>query len=96
MGEKNERYLNIDSVYDASEVKGKRILVVGANRGLGHAITQELVAQEAVVIGTCRSEKDKAKLEKEFKHSDKFSAIGGVEVTSEDFQHDGESDRCTG
>lgn len=53
--EQNERYLNIDSVYDGSFIKGKRVLVVGASRGLGLAITKELVAQGAHVIATCRS-----------------------------------------
>eukprot|EP00913_Durusdinium_trenchii_P008485 g7968.t1 len=52
--EKNERYLNIDSVYDGSWLKGKRVLVIGASRGLGLAITKELVAQGAEVMGTCR------------------------------------------
>jgi hypothetical protein len=30
--EKNERFLNIDSVYDGSYLKGKRVLVTGGNR----------------------------------------------------------------
>jgi len=52
--EKNERYLNIESVYDGSWLKGKRVLVVGASRGLGLNIVKECVAQGAKAIATCR------------------------------------------
>lgn len=52
--EKNERYLDISSVYDGSYLKGKRVLVTGGNRGLGFAIVKELVAQGAEVIVTVR------------------------------------------
>lgn len=53
--EKNERYLNIDSVYDGSWLKGQRVLVTGANRGLGLTIIKELVKQGAQTIAACRS-----------------------------------------
>jgi len=53
--EKNERYLNISSVFDGSSLNGQRVLVTGGNRGLGLAIVQELVACGANVIATCRS-----------------------------------------
>ena len=33
--QKNERYLNIDTVYDGSYLKDKRIAITGANRGIG-------------------------------------------------------------
>lgn len=33
----NERFLNIDSVYDPSFLKNKVVLVTGGNRGLGKA-----------------------------------------------------------
>merc|ERR1712166_1530155 len=55
--EKNERYLNISSVFDGSSLKGKRVLVTGGNRGLGLAIVQDLVACGAEVVATCRSSK---------------------------------------
>lgn len=48
--EGNERYLNIDSVFDGSYLKGKRVLVTGGNKGLGLAIVKELVSQGAQVI----------------------------------------------
>ncbi|CAE8606585.1 unnamed protein product [Polarella glacialis] len=52
--EGNQRFLDIDSVYDGSFLKGKRVLVVGASRGLGLSIAKELVAQGAKTIVTCR------------------------------------------
>ena len=57
--EKNERYLNIDSVYDGSYLKGKRVLVTGGNQGLGLAIVKQLVADGAdVVVAGRRSSED--------------------------------------
>jgi NAD(P)-dependent dehydrogenase (short-subunit alcohol dehydrogenase family) len=52
--EKNDRYLNISSVYDGSAMKGKRVLLVGASRGLGLEIAKELIKQDAEMILTCR------------------------------------------
>eukprot|EP00929_Paragymnodinium_shiwhaense_P113674 TRINITY_DN81968_c0_g1_i1.p1 TRINITY_DN81968_c0_g1~~TRINITY_DN81968_c0_g1_i1.p1 ORF type:complete len:372 (-),score=132.93 TRINITY_DN81968_c0_g1_i1:267-1382(-) len=52
--EKNGRYLDISSVYDGSYLKGKTVLIVGANKGLGFAVAQELVAQGADLLTTCR------------------------------------------
>jgi len=55
--EKNERWLNIDSVYDGAYLKGKRVLVTGGNQGLGLAIVKELHSKgaEIIVVGrrTC-------------------------------------------
>ena len=72
--EGNERYLNIDSVYDGSYLKGKRVLVTGGNQGLGLAIVKEMHAQgaETVVVGR--------------RSSDELDALGiqvitGVDVT---------------
>lgn len=53
--ENNKRVLDIDSVYDPSFIKGKVALVTGGNRGLGLAITKELVKQGANVVITSRS-----------------------------------------
>jgi len=52
--EKNERYLDIASVYDGGDLSGKRVLVTGGNRGLGLEITKELVAIGATAIVLCR------------------------------------------
>lgn len=53
--EKNERYLNIASVYKSENLKGKRVLVVGASRGLGLELMKQLAKDGADAIGTCRS-----------------------------------------
>eukprot|EP00590_Aulacoseira_subarctica_P005560 CAMPEP_0172423186 /NCGR_PEP_ID=MMETSP1064-20121228/14403_1 /TAXON_ID=202472 /ORGANISM="Aulacoseira subarctica , Strain CCAP 1002/5" /LENGTH=279 /DNA_ID=CAMNT_0013164417 /DNA_START=205 /DNA_END=1044 /DNA_ORIENTATION=- len=53
--ENNRRYLDICSVYDPSYLKGKRVAVTGANRGIGFALANELKHQGARVIGICRS-----------------------------------------
>lgn len=53
--ENNRRYLDICSVYDPSYLKGKRVAVTGANRGIGYALANELKHQGAQVIGICRS-----------------------------------------
>ena len=59
--EKNGRYLDIDTVYDGSGLKGKRVLVTGGNRGLGLKIVQQLVADGAEVVVTCRKTSDALK-----------------------------------
>jgi NAD(P)-dependent dehydrogenase (short-subunit alcohol dehydrogenase family) len=74
--EGNRRYLDICSVYDGSYLKGKRVLVVGGNRGLGLSIVEELVAQGADVVATSRSAWDGNGL--------KMQVIAGVEVTDSD------------
>jgi NAD(P)-dependent dehydrogenase (short-subunit alcohol dehydrogenase family) len=51
----NERFLDITTVYDGSELANKCILVTGGNRGLGFAITKELKKQGADVAVLCRS-----------------------------------------
>jgi NADPH:quinone reductase-like Zn-dependent oxidoreductase len=53
--EKNERYLNIESVYDPSFLQGQRVAVTGANRGIGLALATELTRAGAHVIALVRS-----------------------------------------
>jgi|EP00945_MAST-04E_sp_MAST-4E-sp1_P001465 NAD(P)-dependent dehydrogenase (short-subunit alcohol dehydrogenase family) len=48
------RALDIDQHYDASALKGKRVLITGANRGLGLAIATEAQRAGALVYATCR------------------------------------------
>jgi len=55
----NQRALNIDSVYEGKKFNDKVCLVTGSNRGLGKAICEELVAQGARVIATCRKSEPK-------------------------------------
>lgn len=76
--EKNKRYLDIASVYKGDAMKGKRVLVVGASRGLGLEIIKQLVADGAKAIATCRKATD------ELKAAAPEQIIQDVEVTSVD------------
>lgn len=51
----NKRMLDLESMYDPKEIKGKNVLVTGGNRGLGLAIVNELKAVGANVIISVRS-----------------------------------------
>ena len=74
--DKNERYLDIDTVYNGGEIMGKRILVTGGNRGLGYEIVKQAVADGATVIVLCRS--TNAELEELV---GKWNVYSGVDVT---------------
>ena len=54
--ENNTRHLDIDSHYDPAWLKGKRVGVTGANRGIGLALAKELTAVGAKVIALNRSD----------------------------------------
>ncbi|KAL9179255.1 hypothetical protein ACHAXT_008545 [Thalassiosira profunda] len=77
--EKNERYLDIDSVYDGGDLSGKRVLVTGGNRGLGLAIVKELVAIGATAIVVCRSSSPELE-----KLVGKWNVYDGVDVTDDE------------
>lgn len=76
--EKNERYLNIESVYDPAFIKGKRVAVTGANRGIGYAISKELKAVGAELVAICRSSNP------ELEKLEPSETILGIDVTSDD------------
>jgi len=76
--EKNERYLNIESVYDGSYLKGKRVAITGANRGIGLALAQELVAQGGKLVAICRSSSDELEALKP------EEIVTGIELTSDE------------
>lgn len=77
--ENNERYLNIDSVYDGKELSGRRVVVTGGNRGLGLAITKELVAVGATVLVICRGTSDEL-----LQLVGQWNVYDGVDVTDTD------------
>lgn len=75
--EKNERYLDITTVYDGSFLNGKRVAVTGANRGLGLALATEAAEQGAKVVGLCRSGS------KELDALNPDEVVTGVDVTDD-------------
>jgi NAD(P)-dependent dehydrogenase (short-subunit alcohol dehydrogenase family) len=74
----NERFLNIESVYNGGELSGRRVLVTGGNRGLGFEITKELVALGATALVLCRSSS------KELERCvGKYNVYSGIDVTDD-------------
>jgi len=76
--ENNPRVIDIDSMYDPSYLKGKRVAITGANRGIGLSLAKELVAQGGKLVAICRSS------------SEELEALGadevvlGIDVTSDE------------
>eukprot|EP00475_Leptophrys_vorax_P004005 TRINITY_DN1235_c0_g1_i1.p1 TRINITY_DN1235_c0_g1~~TRINITY_DN1235_c0_g1_i1.p1 ORF type:complete len:315 (-),score=105.81 TRINITY_DN1235_c0_g1_i1:50-994(-) len=69
--------INIDSVFNGKSFRGQTVLVTGANRGIGLALTAQLVKLGANVYATVRkssTELDALKVTK---------VVSGVDVTSE-------------
>jgi len=77
--ENNQRYLDISSVFDGGDLSGKRVLVTGGNRGLGLAITKELVGIGATALVLCRSTSPELN-----KMVGKWNVYEGVDVTDEE------------
>ena len=69
------RVMDIDSVYDGAFLKGQRVLVTGANRGIGLALCRELTDKGARVVATCR------KTSEELNALKPEQIIEGVDVT---------------
>jgi NAD(P)-dependent dehydrogenase (short-subunit alcohol dehydrogenase family) len=76
--EKNERYLNIASVYDGSYLKDKRVAITGANRGIGLALAKELISKGGKLIAICRSSSD------ELEALNPEELVTGIDFTSDD------------
>lgn len=76
--ENNQRYLNIESVYDGSYLKGLRVAVTGANRGIGLALAKELTEQGAKLVALCRSSSE------ELEALEPDEIVVGVDVTDDD------------
>lgn len=85
----NERYLDITTVYDGSYLKGLRVAVTGANRGIGLALAQELTEQGAKVVALCR----KSSEELEALNPDEI--VLGIDVTDDELC-EGITDKITG
>ena len=54
----NVRVLDLEKIYNPDFVKGKTVLVTGGNRGIGLAVTKELIECGANVIVTTRAPAD--------------------------------------
>jgi NAD(P)-dependent dehydrogenase (short-subunit alcohol dehydrogenase family) len=76
--ENNERYLNIESVYDGSYLKDKRVAITGANRGIGLSLAKELIANGGKLVAICRSSSD------ELEALNPTELITGIDVTSDE------------
>jgi NADPH:quinone reductase-like Zn-dependent oxidoreductase len=76
--ENNQRYLDIATVYDPSFLKGKRVAVTGANRGIGLALATELTAAGAELIAIVRSSSAELDALKP------AELITGIEMTSDE------------
>lgn len=76
--QKNERYLDIETVYDPTYLKGKRVAITGANRGIGLALAKELVAQGGKLVAIVRSSSDELDALKP------DEVVTGIDVTSDE------------
>jgi NADPH:quinone reductase-like Zn-dependent oxidoreductase len=76
--ENNQRFLDITTVYDPAFLKGKRVAVTGANRGVGLSLATELTQAGAHVIALVRSSSVEMEALKP------AETVKGVDVTSDD------------
>jgi hypothetical protein len=76
--ENNQRFLDITSVYDPSYLKGKRVAITGANRGLGLALATEVTNAGAQLIAIVRSSSP------ELDALQPTEIITGIDATSDD------------
>jgi len=76
--ENNERYLDITTVYDPAFLKGLRVAVTGANRGLGLNLAKELTDAGAEVVALVRHTSD------ELDELKPAEIIQDIDVTNDD------------
>lgn len=76
--ENNKRFLDITTVYDPSFLKGKRVAVTGANRGIGLQLATELTEAGAQVIAIVR------KSSEELDALKPVEIIKGIELTDDE------------
>ena len=75
--DKNEHFLDITTVYDPTLLKGKRVAVTGANRGVGLALAIELTEAGAAVVALVR------KSSPELDALKPVEIVEGVELTND-------------
>lgn len=76
--DKNQRFLDITTVYDPTYLSGLRVGLTGANRGIGLSLAKELTAQGAKVVAIVR------KSSPELDALEPEEVITGIEATSDD------------
>ena len=74
----NKRMMDIDSMFQPELLKGKRVLVTGANRGIGLALVRELKKCGAEVVATTR------KTSEELTKLKVYQVFEGIDVTDEE------------
>jgi NAD(P)-dependent dehydrogenase (short-subunit alcohol dehydrogenase family) len=77
------RYLDITTVYDGSSLKGKRILITGAEQGLGLELVKEIIAQGGVAVQAGRTSSTDLDAVAEA-HKGSVEIILGVDVTKDE------------
>jgi NAD(P)-dependent dehydrogenase (short-subunit alcohol dehydrogenase family) len=87
--DKNERFLDITTVYDPAFLKGKRVAITGANRGIGLALAKELVEAGGELIALVRSSSP------ELEALNPAETVKGIDV-SNDEQCEGIASQITG
>jgi len=80
--EKNARYLDITTVYDGSGLKDKKVLITGAEQGLGLELVKEILKNGGTCVQAGRtSSTDLDKIAAE--NPGKVQVINGIDVTSD-------------
>jgi NADPH:quinone reductase-like Zn-dependent oxidoreductase len=74
----NTRYLDITTVYDGSFLKGKRVAITGANRGLGLELSKVLAKEGAKIVAIVRKSSD------ELDALQPEEIISGIDVTNDE------------
>eukprot|EP00501_MAST-03F_sp_TOSAG23-6_P002550 GSMAST32.ASY1.ANO1.2689.1 assembled CDS len=71
-----QQTLNIEKLYDPCNFKNKRVLITGANRGLGLALTKAVIKAGAIAVAVTRTKSSSA-----FDGMKVEQIISGIDVT---------------